>query len=126
LVSNVFPVIGQLTNFVQRMLGYCDKSEVHYLFFAERPLFGVTMVAGSRREVLSVDELYAGVSHNALSKADLPYCDCEVLLDRTYYMPLGDHSWPDDTLIQFEYMDDETDRQSPVPLPVTVTKGVPQ
>jgi hypothetical protein len=36
----------------------------------------------------------------------LPYCDCEVLVDRTYYLPLGDTSWPDDTLVEFEYMDD--------------------
>jgi hypothetical protein len=28
-----------------------------------------------------------------------------VLLDRTYYAPLADRSWPDDTLIVLEYMD---------------------
>ena len=38
--------------------------------------------------------------------AELPYCDCEVLLDRTYFLPLGDRSWPDDTLVEFDYMDD--------------------
>ena len=38
-------------------------------------------------------------------KGDLPQCDCEVLVDRTYFLPLGDLSWPDDTLIEFEYMD---------------------
>jgi len=114
LVSNVRPVIGQVANFVMRMLGYCDKSAVHYLFFSERPLFSVTMVAGTRTEILSVDELYAGISYDPLSKSDLSYCDCEVLLDRTYYMPLGDRSWPDDTLIEFEYMDDENDRQGAV------------
>ena len=31
----------------------------------------------------------------------------EVLLDRTYFLPLGDRSWPDDTLIVFEYMEDD-------------------
>jgi len=29
-----------------------------------------------------------------------------VLLDRTYFLPLGDRSWPHDTLVVFEYMDD--------------------
>src|ERR1700693_2236213 len=95
LVSNVLPIIGQAANFILRMLGYCDRSEVHYLFFSERPLFSVTMVAGTRREILSVDALYAGVTYDPLSRADLSYCDCEVLLDRTYYLPLGDRSWPD-------------------------------
>jgi hypothetical protein len=123
LVSNVLPVIGQAANFILRMLGYCDRSEVHYLFFSERPLFSVTMVAGTRREILSVDELYAGASHDPLSKADLSYCDCQVLLDRTYFLPLGDRSWPDDTLIEFEYMDDETDRQAAVAPAVAVTNG---
>ncbi len=104
LVSNALPGIGQIANFLLRMTGYCNGSEVRYLFFSERPLFGVTMVSGSRREVLSVDELYAGVSQGALSKADLAYCDCEVLLDRTYYLPLGDRSWPDDTLVEIETM----------------------
>jgi hypothetical protein len=32
-----------------------------------------------------------------------------VLIDRTYYAPLGDPSWPDDTLLVFEYMDDRGD-----------------
>jgi hypothetical protein len=107
LVSNVRPVIGQVANFVLRMLGYCSASEVHYLFFAERPVFGITLVAGARREVLAVDQLYAGASYDRALKDELDYCDCQVLLDRTYYMPLGDRSWPDDTLVEFEYMDDE-------------------
>ena len=64
------------------------------------------MVSGTRREVLSVDRLYGGASRDPEWKEDLSYCDCEVLVDRTYFMPLGDRSWPDDTLVQFEYMDE--------------------
>lgn len=111
LISDYLPVIGQIANVLQRLLDYCNGSEVHYLFFSDRPLFSVTMVAGTRREILSVDELYAGASVRPMSKADLSSCDCQVLLDRTYFLPLGDRSWPDDTLIEFEYMDDDTDRQ---------------
>jgi len=126
LISNVLPVFGQLATFVQRMLDYCNGSEVRYLFFAEHPLFGVTMVSGRRREILSVDELYAGASRDLPSKADLAHCDCEVLLDRTYFLPLGDRSWPDDTLIEFEYMDDKIDRHAAVAPSVAVTDGEPQ
>jgi hypothetical protein len=86
---------------------YCHRAEPRYLFFADRPLFSVTLVAGARREVLSVDRLYAGASRDPEWKDDLPYCDCEVLLDRAYFMPLGDESWPDDTLVEFEYMEDQ-------------------
>lgn len=107
LVSDYPPVIGLIANLFHRALDYCNGSEVHYLFFAERPLFSVSMVAGTRKEILSVDELYAGAGNGSMSKADLAYCDCQVLLDRTYFLPLGDRSWPDDTLVEIEYMDDD-------------------
>lgn len=85
---------------------YCRQREPRYLFFAERPLWQVTLVHGSRREVLSVDRMYASASLDRDMREVLPYCDCEALLDRTYFMPLGDPGWPDDTLVEFEYMDE--------------------
>ena len=63
------------------------------------------MTSGARTRVLPVSMLWAEASDDPGLKYDLPYCDCEVLVDRTYFLPLGDHSWPDDTLVQFEYMD---------------------
>src|SRR5207248_2978421 len=50
-------------------------------------------------------QLYAGIGHGRTPKEELPFCDCEVLLDRTYFLPLGERSWPDDTLVELEYMD---------------------
>jgi hypothetical protein len=126
LVSNTRPVIGLVADLIQGMLDFCNGSDVPYLFFSERPLFGVTMIAGARREILSVDDLYAGVSYGRVSKVDLAYCDCQVLLDRTYFLPLGDKSWPDDTLIEFEYMDDGSDPQRAVAPPDAVTNRAPQ
>lgn len=126
LISNTLPVIGLVANLIQGMLDFCNGSDVPYLFFSERPLFSVTMVAGTRREILSVDELYAGVSFGRTSKADLAYCDCQVLLDRTYFLPLGDRSWPDDTLIEFEYMDDGNDPQGAMAASVAATNKAPQ
>ena len=107
LVSNVRPFFGDIANFLLRAQGYCERGEVYYLFFAERPLFSVTLVAGNRREVLSVDNLYAGLSRDPRIADDLDYCDCQVLLDRTYYAPLADKSWPNDTLVVLEYMDSD-------------------
>jgi hypothetical protein len=106
LVSNTLPFFGDIASVINKMRRYCSQREVRYLFFAERPLFSVTLIAGNRREVLPVDQMYAGITHDPMTKSDLDYCDCEVLLDRTYYAPLGDPSWPDDTLIVLEYMDD--------------------
>jgi hypothetical protein len=104
LVSNSSP-IGRIADLFTDTMSYCDSKESRYLFFAERPLFSVTLVVGARREVLPIDQLYAMASDDPGLKDDLPYCDCEMLVDRTYFLPLGDHSWPDDTRVEFEYMD---------------------
>ena len=107
LISNASPLFGQLARALTSFVDYCNLDDTEYLFFADRPLFNVVMVNGTRRESVPVDRLYAGASADLHLKADLPYCDCEVLVDRTYFLPLGDTSWPDDTLIEFEYMDDD-------------------
>lgn len=107
LISNRRPsLFGFLDPLVREGPEYCHRLAPRYLFFAERPLWSVTLVAGARREVLPVDRLYGGATRDPDWKEDLPYCDCEVLIDRAYFLPLGDESWPNDTLIEFEYMED--------------------
>jgi hypothetical protein len=107
LISNRRPsLFAWLDDALMRGSRYCHDREPRYLFFADRPLFGVTLVAGERRQAISVDRLYAGASQDPEWKEDLHFCDCEVLVDRTYVLPLGDRSWPDDTLVEFEYMED--------------------
>jgi hypothetical protein len=105
LVSNTNPIIAGIAGLFADPKGYCERKDTQYLFFADRPLFNVTLVAGARRESLPIDQLYAGASDDPGLKHDLPYCDCEVLVDRTYFLPLGDRSWPDDARVEFEYMD---------------------
>jgi hypothetical protein len=107
LVSNVRPLIGQIANLFIGPNEYCNRIDSQYLFFAERPIFSVTLVSGPRREVVPIDRLYAGASYDENLQADLPYCDCQVLIDRTYFLPLGDRSWPDDTLVEFDFMEDD-------------------
>ena len=126
LVSNVRPFFGDIANFLLRAQGYCERGEVYYLFFAERPLFSVTLVAGNRREILSVGKLYGGISHDPGMANELDYCDCQVLLDRTYYAPLADRSWPDDTLIVLEYMDSDGVPASASAAPAAAPNGRPQ
>lgn len=85
---------------------HCNEPKPRYFFFAERPLFSVSLVSGSRKQTLPVDMMYANALHQPMSRRELARCDCEVLLDRAYYLPLGDTSWPDDTLLEYEYMDE--------------------
>ena len=106
LISDIEPIIGPLAWFLQKVQNFCDDGNSPYLFFAERPIFSVTLSHGGRREVLRSGLLYAGASDGRMPKADLVHCDCQVLLDRAYMLPLGDHTWPDDTRVELEYMDD--------------------
>ncbi len=104
LVSNRRGLFDRLIGTLVDTPDYCARPDQHYLFFAEQPLFSVTLVAGPRREVLPVARLYGGATDDPDIRSDLPYCDCEVLLDRSYALPLADSSWPDDTLVEFEPM----------------------
>jgi hypothetical protein len=105
LISNPRSLFGRFARLLTGPFEYCNNPRAQYLFFAERPLFSVSLIDGQRRETISVDRLYGGASADPDYRDDLPYCDCEVLLDRTYFLPLGDKSWSDETLVAFEYMD---------------------
>jgi hypothetical protein len=105
LVSSGRSLFGRMVGAIFETPAYCDRKEPRYLFFADRAVFGVALVDGKRSMDLPVGKLYAGASGDKLLEDDLSQCDCEVLLDRTYELPLGDRSWPDDTLVEFDYMD---------------------
>jgi hypothetical protein len=103
LVSNSLPVFGWLADKLTSADQVCNSPDGNYLFFTERALFSVTLHAGARTEVLPFKMLYAGGEQTG---AKLRYCDCQALLDRTFYAPIWDRGWPDDTLLEFEYMID--------------------
>ena len=72
-------------------------------WFAERPLFGVTLVDGTRRRTLPYRYLHGSNGTLALAGLfDWPYA----LRDRTWFLPLDDRSWPDDTQVVLDAMDD--------------------
>lgn len=107
LVSTSTSLINRIAGALFNTPAYCDRKVPLYLFFADRPLFSVTLVAVARREILAINQLYAAASDDPGLKNDLRVCDCEVLVDRTYFLPLGDLTWPDDTLVEFEFMGSE-------------------
>lgn len=102
LVSNSSPLFAWLSNALTDTDQVCNNADGNYLFFAERPIFSVSLRHGERKEVLPLNMLYAGGNQTAES---LPFCDCQVLLDRSFYAPIWDRSWPDDTVVEFEYME---------------------
>ena len=98
--SRMFAWLGELLTDPDRVCGAADGN---YLFFAERPVFAVTLRDGARIETLPFASLYAGGTQ---TPETLPFCDCQVLLDRSFYAPVWDRGWSDDTLVAFDYMDD--------------------
>jgi hypothetical protein len=105
LISN-YPAgfFGWLDSLITQKPDYCHRAAPRYLFFAERPIWSVTLVDGERRQALPVDMLYGGATRDPDWKKDR-HCDCAALFDRAYFLPLGDTSWPDDTRVEIEYMD---------------------
>jgi hypothetical protein len=97
--SRLFAWLGEALNGADRV---CSSADGNYLLFAERPLFSVTLRDGARTATLPLAALYAGGTQ---TPSTLPFCDCQVLLDRSYYAPVWDQSWSDDTLLSFEDMD---------------------
>jgi hypothetical protein len=110
LVSNSMPLFGWIADKLTTPEQVCNSPDGNYLFFTERPVFSVTLRAGTRSEVLPFRMLYAGGEQTGSA---LEYCDCQVLLDRSYYAPIWDKSWPDDTLVEFEYMTDPPKEAAP-------------
>ncbi len=103
LVSNSSPLFAWVTNALSSPDQVCGSPDGNYLFFADRPVFAVTLRAGQRVETLPFKMMYAGGEQ---TRVDLQYCDCQVMLDRTFYAPIWDASWPNDTLVEFTYMED--------------------
>lgn len=76
-----------------------DDAEI---YFAERPIFGVILDSGDRRRRLPYRYVHCSDGTMALaSMFDWPYH----LRDRSFYLPLGDKRWPDDTQVVFDDMD---------------------
>ncbi|MEJ6001354.1 hypothetical protein [Paucibacter soli] len=76
-----------------------------YGHFADRPVFAITLVHGQRRMSLPYEQL-----HGSLASQDSPMFGLVDwgywLRDRVYFAPLEDQSWPDDSLLVFEDMDE--------------------
>lgn len=82
----------------------CTQPGVRYIHFADMPIFAITLIDGPRRQRLPYAHLHGsdmGQSHPLQALLDWPYR----LRERSYWLPLADTSWPDDTLVVLEPMD---------------------
>jgi hypothetical protein len=77
----------------------CALRGAGLMSFAEKPIFNVMLVDGKRRQYFPIYWLYG----NLVPVMYYPFFDWLYLRDRAYWPPLWDTSWPDDTLLEFEY-----------------------
>lgn len=76
-----------------------DDAEI---WFAERPIFGVLLESGARERRIPYSYVHCSDGNMALAGLfDWPYA----LRDRSYFLPLEDASWPDETRVVFDFMD---------------------
>ncbi len=99
LLSNNSQFFAWLDQLFTSAEGICNAPDGNYLFFADRPVAGITLFDGNLSANLPPAALHAGGTQTA---ATLPYCDCQVLLDRAYYAPIWDQRWSDETLLSFK------------------------
>jgi len=80
----------------------CGSPQVTYHFIADKPIFNVTLIDGTRSASLSTQRLYG----NDWDQLLIRFMDWPLLRDRVYLAPLRDATWPDDTLLEFEDMEE--------------------
>jgi hypothetical protein len=88
---------------IDALVDVCTTYPGAWLYYGERAVFNVTLVHGQRRESLFAMSLYGNM---LLKPFQLFYDFYPLLIDRTYTLKVSDTSWPDDTLVELEYMDD--------------------
>lgn len=89
----------------------CRTLSINMFYFTDRPLFSVALMQDTRRVVLPAAQLHGP---DAPILTDLQ--DWYFLRDKAFMMqfkPLYEQGWRDDTLLQFDYMDDDAPGMGP-------------
>lgn len=89
---------------IEATVDVCKSFPGAWLYYGERAIFNVTLVHRERRQVLLSPHLYGSMMPTAIQ---VFYDFYPLLIDRAYHLRVSDTSWPDDTLVELEYMDDE-------------------
>jgi hypothetical protein len=102
LVAYVHHPINML---ITRMEDPCRTLPITMFYFADRPLFSVTLVAGSRRRIMPAAMLHGPTAPLMPNQEDWTF-----LRERVYtvkFKSLYEQGWTDDTVLQFDGMDDD-------------------
>lgn len=90
---------------ITKMDDPCRSLSINMFYFADRPVFSVTLISGGRRSVMPAAMLHGPSAPMMPGQEDWTF-----LRERVYmvkFKALYEKEWPDDTLLQFDYMDDD-------------------
>ncbi|OEZ61691.1 hypothetical protein DUGA6_21410 [Duganella sp. HH105] len=103
---------------VNSIFDVCTQLGGGWLDVAPHAIFGITMVDGERRKQLFSEQLYL----NRIPALYRMFYDT-YLSDRSYWLQISDASWPDDTLLEFEYMEGEPHSSAATAAVIGTTKA---
>ncbi|MBP1204584.1 hypothetical protein JOD97_002626 [Duganella sp. 1411] len=99
---------------VTKLENACRTIPLNMFFFADRPVFSITLVDGERRAVMPAAMLHGPTAPMMPSQEDWMLLRERVFMVK--FKSLYDKGWSDATLLRFDYMDDE---------PSSVTQAAP-
>lgn len=83
----------------------CRTMPINMFYFADRPVFSVTLVAGNRRKVMPAAMLHGPTAPMMPNQEDWTFLRERVFMVK--FKSLYEQGWPDDTLLEFDFMDDD-------------------
>ena len=99
---------------VTKLANPCRTMPLNMYYFADRPVFSVTLIDGQRRAAMPAAMLHGPTAPMVPSQEDWMFLRERVFMVK--FKSLYDKGWSDDTLLRFDYMDDD---------PAAVTQAAP-
>lgn len=89
----------------------CRTLPINMYYFADRPVFSLTLIDGQRRSSMPAAMLHGPTAPMMPSQEDWTFLRERVFMVK--FKSLYEKKWSDDTLLQFDYMDDDAPDAGP-------------
>jgi hypothetical protein len=91
-----------MNRMLRSTLNGCDSKWFGWSAFADAPVFGIRFVHGSKAMHVTLRQIGGFGAPSFIPGYDWAYA----LRESMYRLYLGDNRWPDDTIVEFQYVDD--------------------
>jgi hypothetical protein len=91
-----------MNRMIRSTLNGCDSKWFGWSAFADAPVFGIRFVHGNKAMHVTLRQIGGLGDPSFIPGYDWAYA----LRESMYRLYLGDYRWPDDTIVEFQYIDD--------------------